>query len=170
MVEHRKLPLYQTCPHTCVYNTKVRYFSRVWPFATLWTAAHQTPLSIISSSLEYWSGLPCPPPGDLPQPGIKPASPTASTLQADSLLLSFCGSPVFLQASLESAVLKAEPLPMSELVLLTPSRTQRESSLIIKPVLVYPFLNSMLLRVLAVYFGPSHDYLNTCSWITSLSS
>ena len=92
MVEHRKLPLYQTCPHACVYNTKVRYFSRVWPFATLWTAAHQTPLSTISSSLEYWSGLPCPPPGDLPQPGIKSMSPalaggfftTSATREAQS--------------------------------------------------------------------------------------
>ena len=152
--------------HACVLSC----FSHVWLFATSWTVALQAPLSMGFSRQEYWSGLPCPPPGDLPQPGIKPASPTASTLQADSLLLSFCGSPVFLQTSFKSTVLKAEPLPMSELVLLTPSRTQRESSLIIEPVLVYPFLNSMLLRVLAVYFGPSHDYLNTCSWITSLSS
>ena len=133
---------------------------------TPWTVALQAPLSMGFSRQEYWSGLPRPHPGDLPQPGIKPASPAASILQADSLLLSFWGSPVFLQALLK----KAEPLPMSELVLLTPSRTQLESSLIIEPVLVHPFLNSMLLRVLAVYFGPSHDYLNTCSWITRLSS
>ena len=137
---------------------------------TPWTVALQAPLSMGFSRQEYWSGLPCPPPGDLPQPGIKPASPAASILQADSLLLSFWGSSVFLQALLKSAVLKAEPLPMSELVLLTPSRTQLESSLITEPVLVHPFLNSMLLRVLAVYFGHSHDYLNTCSWLTRLSS
>jgi len=42
------------------------------------------------SRQEYWSGLPFPPPGDLPDPGIKPASPT---LQEDSLLLSHWGSP-----------------------------------------------------------------------------
>jgi len=36
-----------------------------------------------------WSGLPCPPPGDLPDPGIKPASPAAPALQADSLLFAF---------------------------------------------------------------------------------
>ena len=41
---------------------------------------------------EYWSGLPCPPPGDLPNPGIEPRSPA---LQADSLLLRYLGSPVW---------------------------------------------------------------------------
>ena len=48
--------------------------SRVWLFTILWTAAHQAPLSMGFSSQEYWSGLPCPPPGDLPDPGIKPIS------------------------------------------------------------------------------------------------
>ena len=43
-------------------------------FATPWTLAHQAPLSMGFSRQEYWSGLPCPPPGDLPYPGIKPAS------------------------------------------------------------------------------------------------
>ena len=50
--------------------------------ATLWTVARQAPLSMGFSWQEYWSGLPCPPPGDLPHPGIKPRSPA---LQADSL-------------------------------------------------------------------------------------
>ena len=50
-------------------------------FATSWTIACQAPLSMEFSSQEYWSGLPCPPPGDLPDPGIKPRSPT---LQAGS--------------------------------------------------------------------------------------
>ena len=44
-------------------------------FATLWTVAHQTPVSMEFSRQEYWSGLPCPPPWDLPDPGIKPESP-----------------------------------------------------------------------------------------------
>ena len=43
------------------------------PFATLWTVAHQASLSMRFSRQEYWSGLPCPPSGDLPDPGIKPA-------------------------------------------------------------------------------------------------
>ena len=49
---------------------------------TLWTVAHQAPLSIGLLSQEYWSGSPCPPPDDVPDPGIKPRSPT---LQVDSL-------------------------------------------------------------------------------------
>ena len=41
---------------------------------TPWTLAHQVPLSMGFSRQEYWSGLPCPPPGDLPNPGIEPTS------------------------------------------------------------------------------------------------
>ena len=49
-------------------------FSPVWLFATPWTVAHQAPLSMGFSRQEYWSGLPCPLPEDLPNPGIKPTS------------------------------------------------------------------------------------------------
>ena len=49
-------------------------FSRVQLFVTLWTIAHQAPLSVEFSRQEYWSGLPCPPPGDISNPGIEPAS------------------------------------------------------------------------------------------------
>ena len=52
-------------------------------FATPWTAAGQTPLSMEFSRQEYWNGLSCSSPGDLPDPGIKPESPA---MQADSLL------------------------------------------------------------------------------------
>ena len=48
-------------------------FSRVRLFVTPWTVARQTPLSMGFSRQEYWSGLPCPLPGDLPDPGIEPA-------------------------------------------------------------------------------------------------
>ena len=44
-------------------------------FATPWTVANQAPPSIEFSRQEYWSGLPCPSPGDLPDPGIEPGSP-----------------------------------------------------------------------------------------------
>ena len=47
-----------------------------------WTVALQAPLSMEFSRQEYWSGLPCPSPGDLPDPGMDPGSPA---LQADSL-------------------------------------------------------------------------------------
>ena len=50
--------------------------------ATPWTVVRQAPLSMGFFRQEYWSGLPCPPPGDLPNPGIEPRSPA---LQADSL-------------------------------------------------------------------------------------
>ena len=57
-------------------------FSSVQLCATPWIVAHQAPLSMGFSRQEYWSGLPCPPPRDLPNPGTEPRSPA---LQADSL-------------------------------------------------------------------------------------
>ena len=45
-------------------------------FETSWTVAHQAPLSMGFPRQEYWRGLPCPSPGDLPKPGIKPMAPT----------------------------------------------------------------------------------------------
>ena len=51
--------------------------SHVRLIATLWTVAHQAPLSLESSEQEYWSGWPFPSPGDLPDPGIKPTSPAS---------------------------------------------------------------------------------------------
>ena len=61
------------------------HFSCVRLFVTLWTVAHQDPLSMGFSRQEYWSGLPCPSSGDLPDPGIEPASLMSPALQADSL-------------------------------------------------------------------------------------
>ena len=49
-------------------------FSQVWPFATLWTVAFQAPMPMGFSRQEYWSELPFPPSGDLPDWGIKPKS------------------------------------------------------------------------------------------------
>ena len=59
------LPSYVSCIRLCV---------------TLWTVAHQIPLSMGFSKQKYWSELPCPPPGDLLDPGIKPASLRSSAL------------------------------------------------------------------------------------------
>ena len=50
------------------------HFSHVQLFMTPWTVAHQAPLSVGFSRQEYWSGLPFPTPGDLPDPGIESAS------------------------------------------------------------------------------------------------
>ena len=63
--------------------------SCVWLFATPQIVAHQAPLSMEFSRQKYWSDLPFPPPGNLPDPGIKPVSPPA--FQVDSLPLSHWG-------------------------------------------------------------------------------
>ena len=57
-----------------MYACVLSHFSHVQFFVTLWTVAHQAPLSMGLSRQEYWSGLLCPAPGDLPNPGIEPAS------------------------------------------------------------------------------------------------
>ena len=62
-----------TCMEFQACECVLSHFSGVRLFATLWTAACQAPLYTAFSRQEYWSGLPCPPPGDLPDPGIEPA-------------------------------------------------------------------------------------------------
>ena len=52
-------------------------FSHIQLCVTPWTAPHQAPLSMGFFRQEYWSGLPCPPPGDLPDPEIEPISPSS---------------------------------------------------------------------------------------------
>ena len=61
---------------------KVKSLSHVRLFVTPWTVVYQALQSMEFSRQEYWSGLPFPSPGDLPNPGIEPGSPT---LQADAL-------------------------------------------------------------------------------------
>ena len=80
--------------HACMLSC----YSCVQLFANLWTVVHQAPLSLGVSRQEYWSGFPCPPPGDLPDPGIESTSPAAPTLQADFLPLSHLGSPCMYHA------------------------------------------------------------------------
>ena len=72
---------------------KVKSLSHVWLFATPWTVAYQAPPSMGFSRQEYWSGLPLPSPGDLPDPRIKPRSPT---FQADALTSEPPGKPEIL--------------------------------------------------------------------------
>ena len=74
----------------CLKWSEVKSLSRVWLFATPWTIAHQAPLSMGFSRQEYWNGLPFPSPGNLPNPGIEPRSPT---LQADALTSELPGKP-----------------------------------------------------------------------------
>ena len=63
-------------------KVKVKLLSHVQLFVTLWTVAYQAYPSMGFSRQEYWSGLPFPSPGDFPDLGIKPGSPT---LEADAL-------------------------------------------------------------------------------------
>ena len=56
------------------------HFSCAPFFATTWTAVRQAPLFVGFSRQEYWSGLPCPPPGDLPKPGVEPVCLTSPAL------------------------------------------------------------------------------------------
>ena len=70
-----------------VYRVPSR-LSHVQLLVTLWTVARQAPLSMGFSRQDYWNGLPCPPPGDLPKPGIERASLISSLhWQAGSLPL-----------------------------------------------------------------------------------
>ena len=84
-------------PNTiCVYGwrgewKRVKSLSRVWLFVTPWTAAYQALRSMGFSRQEYWSGLPFPSPGDLPNPGIEPRSPA---LQTDTLPSEPLGKPL----------------------------------------------------------------------------
>ena len=70
--------------------SEVKSLSHVQLFATLWTVAHQASPSMGFSRQEYWSGLPFPSPGDLPDPRIEPMSPA---LQADPLTSEPPGKP-----------------------------------------------------------------------------
>ena len=69
---------------------KVKLLSRIQLFVTPWTVAYQAAPSMGFSRQEYWSGLPFPSPGDLPDPGMEPRSPA---LQADALLSELVGKP-----------------------------------------------------------------------------
>ena len=71
------------------------HFGHVPLFVTSWTIAHQAPLSMGYSRQEYWSGLPCPPPMDLTNPGIKTKSPASSASQADFLPTEPPGRPFY---------------------------------------------------------------------------
>ena len=65
-----------------IFKVKVKSLGRVRLFVTPWTVAYQSSQSMEFSRQEYWSGLPFPSPGDLPDPGIEPGSPA---LPADTL-------------------------------------------------------------------------------------
>ena len=85
-----------TFPTLSSYACLLNCFSRVWLFVTPWTVAHQGPWSMGFSRQEYWSGLPCSPLGELPNPGTEPMFSVGFCTGGSSLLLSHQGSPGFL--------------------------------------------------------------------------
>ena len=91
---------------------------------TLWTVACQAPLSMRFSRQEYWSGLPRPPPGDLPNPGIKPRSPA---LQAESFPSEPPGKPLRINIVhlIEEATVSQRSL--SDYSVSLPNQCQRQS-------------------------------------------
>ena len=103
------------------------HFSCFWLFATPWAIAHQAPLSMGFSRKEYWNGLPCPLPGDLPHPGIKPAS---SALQVDSLPLSHQGSQWNGTAPKENLKIREPRVPIEGAILTHSGKQWEDISLI----------------------------------------
>ena len=88
-LDHREVPVLIISIFLIIMLSRL---SCVQLFATLWAVAHQAPLFMGFYRQEYWSGLPCPPPGNLPHPGMEPRSPASPALQVDPLLLSHQGS------------------------------------------------------------------------------
>ena len=101
--------LYYKLIFFCQCKVKVLVAQCVRLFVTLWTVAHRAPLSVEFSRQECWSRLPCPSPGDLPNPGTEPVSPAAPALQADSLLLSHRGTPFFSLDDINSVLSRYNP-------------------------------------------------------------
>ena len=75
---------------------------------TLWTIAHQSPLSIGFSRQEHWSGLPCPPPGYLPNPGLKPV-PLKSPALADGFFTTSTTWETLCYGSLDLLLIRQPP-------------------------------------------------------------
>ena len=90
--------------HACVLSR----FSRVRLCVTPWTAARQAPLCIGFSRLEYWSGLPCPPPGHLPDPGIETRVSEVSCIGRQ--LLYHCAAQSCGRLGPDNALLWGQPL------------------------------------------------------------
>ena len=86
-LSHQGSPCVCVRVRVCVYTQAcvLSHFGCVRLFVISCTVASQAPLSTGLSRQEYWSGLPCPPPGELPDPGIEPMSSAAPALQVDSL-------------------------------------------------------------------------------------
>ena len=107
------LTLHWLSPYSEQQKWKCSSLSRVQLFETPWTTvARQARLSMGLSRQEYWSRLPCPSPGDLPDPGIKPMPLTSPALPADSLLSEPPGKPMNSKSEVNSSFLPSQVLPL----------------------------------------------------------
>ena len=86
----------------------MKSLSRVWLFETPWSVAYHAPPSMGFSRQECWSGLPFLSPGDLPDPGIKPGSPS---LQVDALSSEPPGKPT----TIKKVLLKCDNVPLNHI-------------------------------------------------------
>jgi len=100
-------------------------FSRVRLFATLWTVAYQAPLSKGLSRQESWSGLPCPSPGDLPDPGIEPTS-----FKSPALVDGFFTTSTIWEAHLPSASPQSRRRQWQPTPVLLPGKSHGRRSLV----------------------------------------
>ena len=99
--------------------------SCVWLFATPWTVAHQAPLSMGFPRQGYWSGLPFPSPGNIPDPGIEPISLASPRWQTDSLPLCHWEAVFYCITSGISHLFTSLSGPSRWLSFYTPSQMQR---------------------------------------------
>ena len=90
------------------------HLSHVQLFATLWTIVHQVPLSMGFSKWEYWSGLPCPPPGDPPNPG-DPTHDSCISCTGGRVLYCQCNRMLILESETVFKSLKRTKLFITEL-------------------------------------------------------
>ena len=84
-----------SCLNNILSVCMLSHLSLVQLFVTMWTIAHQAPLSLGFPWQEYWSGMPCPPPGDLPDPWIEPVSLTSPALAGGFLTTSTCKALIY---------------------------------------------------------------------------
>ena len=114
------------CPDvfTCAYM--LSRFSHAQLIATLWTVAHQASLSMGFSRQEYWSAFPCPPSGDLPDPGIEPVS-----LVSPALAAGFFHIRATLEAQKVVVQFSSVQLLSRVLLFMTPWNTAHQASLCI---------------------------------------
>ena len=87
----------------------ISLFSLVQLFATPWTLAHQTPLSMGFSRQESWGGLPCPPPRDLSNPGVEPMTPVSLALTGRFSTAEPWGKPLVKVAAAVAKSLQSRP-------------------------------------------------------------